>query len=251
MTSSLDPPRDPTQPLLVVFFFAMPARLRTDEQPAASALTVRERSSLRASFVLRERENPQSTDEACCTVLSDRSIFRRLALVDGSRPRHTRWYFRLNKHRHSPMAWGSRRLLLGRRALPKACIAVAQIHRSPQTRNKACNIGRSLSYHAQTMFLSPLQHNNHVFRLHVLSHTQHAHVRSDAMTTVSCFSHTVRFHTSSPASRPCATSLLGRTAGRADCGVGGLDTRERGLRSNGQGRRKAGCQRRAPRPIHG
>lgn len=36
------------------------------------------------------------------------------------------------------------------------------------------------------------------------------------MTTVSGFSHTVRFHTSSPDPSPCATSLLGRTAGRAD-----------------------------------
>lgn len=50
--NSLVPPRDPTDPLLAVLL-AMPARLRTDEQPAASALIARERSSLRASFVLR------------------------------------------------------------------------------------------------------------------------------------------------------------------------------------------------------
>lgn len=65
MANFLGPPRDSTEPLLVAFF-AMPARLRTDEQPAASALITRVRNSLRASFVLRARGNTANTTKQFC-----------------------------------------------------------------------------------------------------------------------------------------------------------------------------------------
>lgn len=66
-----------------------------------------------------------------------------------------------------------------------------------------------------------------------------AHVSSDAMTAVSCFSQAVRFHTSSPPPRLCATSLLGRTAGRADCWDGRRYDKGRGFE------KKRGCGRAA------
>lgn len=68
--------------------FAMPARLRTDEQPAASALITRERNSLRASLVLRAKKRPVSKNrtEPKHVVHFYRNDLRRLALLCFSIP---------------------------------------------------------------------------------------------------------------------------------------------------------------------